>query len=317
MSIVLLDASSLGVDLDLSLFSSMKDCHIWPNTMKEDLVTRIRNSRILVSNRVLLTKEALCQAEKLELIALTSTGFNNVDIDYCRQREISVANVSSYSTESVTQHCFSMLLYLLEQTRYYDDYVRQGLYNTGGIFADVSRPWFEINGKVWGIIGMGSIGRRVAQVAAAFGAKPVYYSTSGAMREENFPERSLANLLSESDIVSVHAPLNDKTQNLMGELQFRSMKKRAFFLNLGRGGIVDEKALYHALREGWIAGAALDVLANEPPSDTNPLLKQLGKNLLITPHNAWGSIESRQTLIKEVHQNVMAHLRGEKRNLIV
>ncbi|MDA3957792.1 D-2-hydroxyacid dehydrogenase [Oceanispirochaeta sp.] len=317
MSIILLDAVTLGMDMDLSLFRDLDDCHIWLTTEDDELVSRIRDSRVIVTNRVHLTKEVLKEADKLELIALTATGFNNVDIEYCRQRGISVANVSSYSTESVTQHCFSMLFYLLEQTRYYDDYVREGRYREDKQFVDVSRPWFELHGKTWGIIGMGAIGRRVAEVAAAFGAHPLYYSTSGHKRPESFPRCSLQELLNKSDIVSVHAPLNEKTQNLMGESEFRNMKKGAFFLNLGRGAIIDEAALALALSSDWIAGAGLDVLTQEPPLDNNPLLKLLGKKLLITPHHAWGSIESRKRLIHEVYENVQAHLRGEKRNLIV
>jgi len=317
LMITILDAASLGQDLDLSGFSTLGKCRIWPYTSDDELARRIKDTRIIVTNRVLLTEKVLKEAKKLELIALTATGFNNVDIEYCRTKGIHVANVRAYSTESVAQHCFSMLFYLLEKTRYYDDYVREKKYLRDQRFADVSRPWFEISGKTWGIIGLGAIGRRVADIAAAFGARPVYYSTSGIKRDEKYPEYTLPELLECSDIVSVHAPLNENTRNLMGEAEFRKMKKDSIFLNLGRGAIIDETALYHALNENRLGSAGLDVMIDEPPCEDNPLLGLIGEKLLITPHNAWGSTEARTRLIREVADNIRAHLKGEPRNLVV
>lgn len=315
--ITILDADSLGSDMDLSLFNRLGECTIWPYTSDDALEDRIKDMRVIVTNRVVLTEPVLKKAEKLELIALTATGYNNVDIDACRRLGIHVANVRAYSTESVAQHCFAMLLYLLEKTRYYDDYVRNKGYRTDRRFADVSRPWSEISGKTWGIIGLGAIGRRVAQIAEAFGARPVYYSTSGIKRSEPWPEYSLNRLLEESDIISVHAPLNEKTQGLIGLDEFRRMKKDSIFLNLGRGAVIEEPALYTALQEGSPGYAGLDVMTSEPPADDNPLLTLIGDRLLITPHNAWGSIESRSRLIREVYSNIEGHLKNEQRNLIV
>jgi len=315
--ITILDAASLGSDMDLSRFSHFGECHIWSHTSEDELISRIKKSRIIVTNRVQFPESVLREAAKLELIALTATGYNNVDIEVSRKLGIHVANVRAYSTESVAQHCFSMLFYLLEKTRYYDDYVRDKVYSRDKRFADVSRPWFELSGKTWGIIGLGAIGRRVADIACAFGAHPIYYSTSGIKREEKYPEYSLNRLLERSDVVSVHAPLNERTRGLMGPPEFERMKRNSIFLNLGRGAIIDEKSLYSALKDNRIEAAGLDVLTDEPPSDNNPLLSLIGEKLLITPHNAWGSVESRSRLIDEVYKNIEAHLRGENRNLIV
>ncbi|MDC7234830.1 MAG: D-2-hydroxyacid dehydrogenase [Spirochaetales bacterium] len=317
MNIVILDAASLGSDMDLSVFSELGSCRIWQNTEPHELEQRIRDCHIIITNRVILGEKELSFAPSLRMIALTATGFNTIDLERCRQRDIAVANVTSYSTGSVAQHTFAMLLYLLEQTRYYDDYVRQGKFREDRRFADVSRPWYEISGKRWGIIGLGTIGRKVATLAEAFGAEVVYFSTSGVDRVEAFRSVSLDELCRSSDIISIHAPLNQQTCGLLGETEFNMMKKSSLLINAGRGAIVNEKALSEALSAGSIRGAALDVLCDEPPSEDNPLLPLIGEKLLITPHNAWGSIESRSRLINEVFENIKAFQKDEKRNRIL
>lgn len=211
-----------------------------------------------------------------------------------------------------------MLFYLLEHLRYYDKYVKSGEYSKSDIFTHLGKPFWEIHGKKWGIIGLGTIGRRIAEVAESFGAKVSYYSTSGIDRKEKYPRKSLEQLLSESDIVSIHAPLNEKTKGLIGYDQLKLMKKNAILLNLGRGGIVVEEDLAKALDENLIGGAGLDVLEKEPIDENNPLLKIKNKEkLLITPHIAWTSIEARQRLVNEIVENIKAFLEGIDRNRVV
>ncbi len=318
MNIHLLDAGSLGDDMDLSIFSELGNCSIWKNTSERELEERTRNADVIVSNRILLGEEELRRMENLKLICLTATGFNTVDTAYCRTRGIGVSNVAGYSTESVAQHTFAMLLYLMEHSRYYDDYIREGRFRKDSHFADVSNPWNEISGKSWGIIGLGAIGKRVASIAEAFGARVSYFSTSGIERKEPWPRVSLEELLRDSDIISIHAPLNRNTENLLSHGQFHLMKKNAILLNLGRGAIIDEDALVTALEEGMIQSAGLDVLKDEPPGEDSrlPALVKQDK-LFITPHNAWGSRESRIRLIREVAENIKAFLEGRLRNRIV
>jgi lactate dehydrogenase-like 2-hydroxyacid dehydrogenase len=317
MNISILDSASLGADMDLSIFKKLGECSIWSQTSLSQIEERIKNCDVIVTNRVILGAEELSLAPSLKLIALTATGVNTVDLDECSSRGIGVANVNSYSTDSVAQHTFSMLLYLLEQTRYYDDYIRDEGYRKDQRFANVSRPWTEISGKTWGIIGLGGIGRKVAAIASAFGAEAVYYSTSGIERNEEYRRLSLEEICSQSDILSIHAPLNENTRMLLGSNEFSLMKNSAYLVNAGRGAIIDETALADTIKNGKLKGAALDVLTDEPPLKDNPLLSLIGEKLLITPHNAWGSIESRSRLINEVYENVKAFKAGINRNRIV
>ncbi len=318
MNIVLLDAGTLGSDLDLNIFSEAGKCTIWEHTKPDQVEQRTREANIIITNRVLLGEKELSRMPDLKLICLTATGFNTIDTDYCRKHGIGVANVAGYSTESVAQHTFAMLFYLAEHSRYYDDYIRQGRYRDDNHFADVSKPWHEICGKTWGILGLGAIGRRVARIAEAFGARVVYSSISGVQREEPWPELPLEDLLKESDIVSIHAPLTERTENLLSHKEFELMKREAILLNLGRGAIINEEALVRALEQEKILCAGLDVLKDEPPREDSPLpaLVDRGK-LYITPHNAWGSVESRNRLIREVLENIRAFQNGTERNRIV
>lgn len=316
MKISILDSASLGSDISLDCFNSLGSCRIWPHTSPDELADRISDCDIIITNRVILGPEQLTLAPRLRMIALTATGYNTVDLKACDERGIAVANVRSYSTNSVAQHTFAMLLYLMENTPYYNSYVRSRKYESDRRFADVSSPWNEIAGKTWGIIGMGAIGRKVAEIARAFGAEPVYYSTSGVDRKEEYTRLSLDELCRRSDIISIHAPLNENTELLLGRAQFALMKKSVWLLNLGRGAIINEPDLADALKNDEIRGAALDVMTEEPPAEDNPLLPLIGERLLITPHNAWGSIESRRRLVDEVYKNIDAFLKGENRNRV-
>ncbi len=317
MRIVILDAKTLGDDIDLSVFEQFGDVEVYPTTAPSELFERIQFADIIITNKVVIDKEAINTARNLKLICVAATGYNNVDVLYAREKGIAVTNVAGYSTESVVQTTFGMLFYLLMHLRYYDDYVKSSNYSHSDIFTHIGRPFWEINGKRWGIIGLGTIGRRVAQVAESFGCDVIYYSTSGVEREEKYPRYPLDELLKTSDIVSIHAPLNEKTKNLITIKELGLMKKDAILLNLGRGGIVNEKDLAIALDSNMIGGAGLDVLEKEPINPDNPLLKIKNKEkLLITPHIAWTSIEARKRLVSEIVENIRAFLNGVERNRI-
>lgn len=317
MKICLLDANTLGEDIDLSVFAKFGEFTSYQTTQPDEVVDRIRDQNIIITNKVVLNKENLSKAEDLKLVCITATGVNNIDLDYAKANGIAVTNVSGYSTQSVIQHTFAMLFYLYEHLREHDDYVRSGDYARSDLFTYLERPYSEIAGKTWGIIGLGTIGKAVAKIAEAFGCKLVYYSTSGKNKDEDFQRVELDELLRVSDIVSIHAPLNQDTYNLINADRLDLMKKSALLLNLGRGGIVNEGDLAKALDNNIIAGAALDVLEKEPIEADNPLLKVSDKNkLLITPHIAWASVEARNRLVQEVALNIEAYIDGQARNRV-
>lgn len=317
MKIVILDAKTLGDDIDLEIFSQFGDLEIYPTTSPAELYERIEDADIIITNKVVIDRDAINAAKNLKLICEAATGYNNIDVLYAKEKGIAVTNVAGYSTESVVQTTFGMLFYLLMHFRYYDDYVKSGEYAKSDIFTHLGRPFWEIYGKRWGIIGLGTIGRRVAEVAESFGCDVIYYSTSGVERQEKYPRYPLDELLRTSDIVSIHAPLNEKTKNLITINELKLMKENAILLNLGRGGIVNEKDLAIALDSDMIGGAGLDVLEKEPIDPENPLLKVKNKEkLLITPHIAWTSIEARKRLVNEIVENIRAFLNGEIRNRV-
>ncbi len=303
MKIVLLDALTFG-ETDLSGFNNLGDVAIFQTTSPSQVQERITNADIIVTNKVVISDEHMASTPSLKLICVAATGMNNVDLDSAKKRNIAVKNVAGYSTDSVIQHTFSILFYLMGHSRYYDDYVKDGSYSRSPIFTDVSHPFFEIKGKKWGIIGLGSIGRGVANIASAFGADLCYYSTSGVNRTEDYQRTTLEELLKNCDIISIHAPLNEQTNNLLDYEQLLTTKDGAIVLNLGRGGIVNEDAIVKIIDEKNIY-FGLDVLMKEPMVENHPLLSVKNKdNLYITPHIAWTSVEARDTLIASVIQNI-------------
>lgn len=317
MKIVFLERNSLGHDVDLSYFSQLGQVVFYETSTPEEAAERSRDAEIVVSNKVPMSEKTLGEAKKLKMICLTATGTNNVDFPYVNSRNIPVANVKSYSTDSVVQHTFAMLFYLLEKLPYYDSYVKSGDYARSNLFSHFDYQYHELAGMRFGIIGLGEIGRKVGQIAKLFGCQVCYYSTSGRNKNSEFTQLSLDELLQTSDVVSVHAPLNENTKDLMGEAQFRMMKPDSIFLNLGRGPIVVEEALYKALSENWIGGAGIDVLRTEPIKPDNPLLKiQDSNRLIITPHIGWATLEARSRCAREVYENIKSFLRGEERNIV-
>jgi len=267
---------------------------------------------------VKIDKEAMRQATKLKLICIAATGTDHVDLAYARKKGIVVTNVAGYSTQSVVNVTFAMFFYLLTHLRYYDNYVKTGEYAKSDIFTNLDKPFWELQGKRWGIIGLGNIGTAVARVARCFGCEVVYYSTSGKHVDKEFKRVSLEELLKFADVVSIHAPLNTNTRDLITYYELKLMKKTAILLNLGRGGIVNERDLARALNEDLIAAAGLDVLEREPIEKNSPLLNIKNKEkILITPHIAWASLESRKRLINQIILNIQAFLEGKERNKII
>lgn len=318
MRLDLLDSATLGDDLDLSLFESHGEFHIHQVSTQEELPTKLKNTQVVITNKLVFTREIMEQLPELKLICLTATGFNNIDTQAAKDLGIGVANVAGYSTESVAQHTLSLLLSLVEQIPWYDQFVKTGQYQEAPVFTNISRPWKELKGKKWGIIGLGNIGRRVAQLAEAFGCEVQWYSTSGVERDEPWPRVDLETLLSSSHVVSIHAPLNSSTENLLDYPEFCKMSQESFLLNLGRGPIINEAGLAKALDEGQLAGAGLDVFTKEPIDPANPLLHcSAPDRLILTPHNAWGSLEARNLLMNEISLNIEAFTKGEQRNRIV
>lgn len=310
MKIVLLDVKTIGEDIDLSGYDALGEVVKYDFTSSEEMPKRVEDADIIVLNKGLVNEATIGQAKKLKLVCVTATGTNNLDKEYLAKRGIEWRNVAGYSTESVAQHTFALLFYLVEKLNYYDSYVKEGRYVNDRIFTHFAEHFYQISGKTWGIIGLGAIGRRVADLAKAFGAKVIYYSTSGKNDQKEYERVDLPTLLSSSDIISVHAPLTPETDHLMNQEAFAQMKPNAIFLNLGRGAIVDEQALADALKENRIAAAGLDVLAVEPMEPENPLLSiKDSKKLVITPHIAWASVEARTNLMNIVLGQIQDYIK--------
>lgn len=311
VKMVFLDAGTVGSVNNLAEISSLGDYVSYELTDPTLRVERIKGHNVVITNKVDIDRDIMEACLELELICVTATGINNIDLDCASEKGITVKNVAGYSTESVVQCTFSMLFYLLHSSRYYDDFVQSGQYSASHVFTHIAREFWELNDKNFGIIGMGTIGRRVADVASAFGAKVFYYSTSGNnLNVKGYQHLPLEELLCRADVVSVHCPLNDRTRNLLTEEKLRLMKPSAYLLNMGRGGVVEESALARAIDESWIAGAGLDVLTSEPIAHNSPLLKVRRKErLFITPHIAWASKEARHRLITRTAENIKSHFK--------
>lgn len=314
--IVILDGKTLG-DISIEKLNEIGEVQYYEATDESQVVERIKDANIILTNKVVLNRNNMKDAKNLEFIAETATGFNNIDIDYAKEHKIGVANVAGYSTNAVVQHTFASALGLLDQVVYYDRYVKEGEYSKSGSFTCLNKPYYEIENKVWGIIGLGAIGNRVGNIAEAFGAEVIYYSTSGKNSSTQFKKVSFEELLEKSDIISIHAPLNENTKGLINYEALIKMKSSAILVNMGRGPIVVEKDLARAIEEEQIRGAALDVYETEPVGEDNILLSIKNKDkLLLSPHIAWASIEARERLFNEVVENIKAFYNGKDRNRV-
>ena len=317
MKISILERDSLGIDVDMSEIDKLGEVTVYPATAVENAVEHIGDADIIIANKLPLNAETLKGAVNLKFVAQTATGTNNVDFAYTNSKGIKVANVPSYSTDSVAQHTFALLLYLVEKMRFFDDYVKNGTYSNSNCFSCLDMIYPEIAGKTWGIIGMGAIGQKVAQIATVFGCKVICYSASGRTYDMPYEQVDFDTLLAKSDILSVHAPLNEYTKGLMNYNAFCKMKTSAYFINVGRGPIVVEEDLARALEEDQIRAAGLDVLCVEPMPIDNPLLKfKDSSKIIITPHVAWATSEARQRCVDVVTENIKAFLRGEEKNVV-
>lgn len=317
MNIVLLETQSLGDDVDLSCFERLGSVTKYSLTSKEEVKGRVEDADIIVANKAPMCEDTLKDAKNLKLIALTATGTNNIDFDYMKLRGIKVANVKGYSTMSVVQHTFALLFYVYEKMRYYDEYVKSGGYCKSPVFSVFDKKFNELAGKKFTVVGLGDIGSKVIEVAKAFGCDVRYYSTTGNNNNSLYKRVSFDEMIKESDIISIHAPLNETTRNMFGIEQFRNMKKEAIILNLGRGGIINEKDLAIALQEEMIAGAGIDVVEVEPIREDNSLLEiKDSTKLVITPHIGWATLEARTRVIEEVYLNIESFSMGENRNIV-
>lgn len=306
MKIVFLDAETLGNDVSLEPISSLGEYVSYPSTRPEEVIPRCKGFDVVISNKVYLGKEAIdALLPELKLICVAATGTNNIDMAYAAEKGIPVRNAVNYSTESVAQVTFTFILSMVGKAAFFDNYVKSGAYSVSGCFTNATVPFFELYGKKLGIIGLGNIGSRVAAIGKTFGMEVSYFSTSGTSHSKEYPSVPLDKLLAESDIVSIHCPLNERTKGLVGYKELSQMKKSAYIVNMGRGGIIVESDLVRALDEGLIAGAAADVFTKEPMPADHPFLHlKHPERIMLTPHIGWASREARECLIRKIAENI-------------
>lgn len=303
MKIVILDRKTLGFDVSVDIFSKFGEVVSYDVTKENETKERIKDADIILTNKVYVGENEL-KDSCVKLICITATGMNNVDLAYAKDSNIEVKNVAGYSTSSVVQLAFSMIFYFVQKLSYYKKYVDEQNWQKSDTFTHIDEPFFELDKKRVGIIGLGEIGRDFAKKASAFDCEVVYFSTSGQNSNKEYKSVSLEELLKTSDIISIHAPLNEKTLNLLNYDQLNLIKDGSILLNLGRGGIINESDLAKILDEKEIY-CGLDVISKEPIEENNPLLAVKNKQrLILTPHIAWASIEARKRLIEKVAKNI-------------
>lgn len=312
MKIVILDRATLGFDVDMSIFDSLGEVIAYDITLANETISRVKDASIIITNKVLVTKEIINEASNLKLICISATGTNNVDLEYAKQKNISVKNVAGYSSSSVVQLAFSMIFHFIQKLSYYKKYVDEQNWQKSQIFTHIDKPFFELDGKKVGIIGLGDIGSNLARKVKAFDCEVVYYSTSGKNSNNEYKRVELDELLSTCDIISIHCPLNENTKNLLNYENMKNIKDGAILLNLGRGGIINEEDLAKIIDEKDIY-CGIDVVCVEPILESNPLLKVKNKQrLLLTPHIGWASIEARTKLVSMVAKNIEEFISQEK-----
>lgn len=318
MNIVVADKDSVGSDMDYTLFDELGEVTYYDDKITEqNSKERLKDAEVLMINKSAITDKILDDAPNLKLICEFATGFDNANIPACDRRGVKVANVVNYSTASVAQHTFALLFYVMENLRHYDEFVKDGSYANQPHFCCLDIPFNELEGKTYGIVGMGNIGRRVAKIATAFGANVIFYSASGKSTCTEYERVEFDELLRRSDIISLHCPLSDRTRELFNKDAFDKMKETAILINVARGAVINEKDLADALLQNKIKAAGLDVLNPEPMAKDCPLLQvQDSGKLIITPHLAWASTEARKRCLEEVKKNVEAFARGESRNIV-
>lgn len=304
MKIVFLDTKTLGKDISLEKFNELGQITKYETTIQTNILSRVKDADIVITNKVLITKETM-EKSSIKLICITATGTNNVDLKYAKENAIVVKNVADYSSASVAQVTISLVLDFVQKLDYYKNYVNEGNWQKSDIFTHIDKPFFELENKKWGIIGLGSIGKKVALIANGFGCEVNYYSTSGKNKNTDYNQLDLETLLKTCDVISIHSPLNDATHDLLNKTNLNMLKENAILVNVGRGGIINEKDLSEIIDSDKSLYVGLDVVEVEPIKEDNPLLKISKKEkLTILPHIAWSSIEARNTLIKKVFDNI-------------
>ncbi len=304
MKIVFLDRSTLGEDISIEKFNALGEVISYDITTPSETLSRIKDADVVVTNKVVISKEMMQQSQ-LKLICVAATGMNNIDLEYAKQSNIEVKNVAGYSTNSVAQLTFSLVLKFMQHLDFYDNYVKEGNWQKSPIFTNIDKPFHELEGKSWGIIGLGSIGQKVASIATAFDCRVSYYSTSGLNTNSTYEQKSLEALLSSCDIISIHSPLNEKTLNLLNKNNMNLLKEKAIVINVGRGGIINEADLAFIVDSKEIY-FGMDVASKEPIAEDSPMLHIKNKErLVLTPHIAWASIEARERLVEGIYNNIV------------
>lgn len=314
MKITVLDALTVGEDIDLTPLQAFGEVTVYENTAPEALAARLKDTDIAVSNKIKYPEALLRQCGALRLICLAATGYDTVDLDCCRERGIGVCNVKGYSTESVAQLTVTVALALWSRLFAYTDWTRSGAYTKSGIANKLTPPVHELSGRTWGVIGLGQIGTRVAEVAKALGCRVIAYSRTA---KEGFERADLDTLLKEADIVSVHLPLNEQTRGLISAEKLARMKPSAVFVNMARGAVTEEEALARAIEQGRLGALGADVFSTEPFPEEHPFFRiRERENVCLTPHMAWGAAEARQRCIGEIAENIRVWLQGGSRNRV-
>ena len=318
MKIVMLERLSVGEDVDVSYLSELGDFTAYDNTVTaEEIIERIGDADAVIANKSRLNEQTLRNAPNVKIIAELATGYDNVDIAYCKSRGIKVVNVRDYSTAMVAQHTFALALAVSQKLVHYDNYVKSGQYAGQKRFSNFDIPFTELDGKIWGVVGFGNIGSRVARIAESFGCRVIIHSITGTKHDCGYEQVDKETLLRESDYISLHCPLSDLSRYFIDAEALKQMKSTAILVNVARGPVVDSAALADALEQRIIAGAGLDVLEKEPIAADDPLgrIKDSTK-LIITPHLAWASVEARTRCVSEVYKNLQAFMNGEDRNVV-
>ena len=315
MNITVLDAATLGEDVTFEKWEALGNLTVYKYTYASEVVPRLKDSDIAIINKVKMTDEVIKSLPKLKLICVTATGYDNISLSACKERGVALCNVKGYSTHSVAQVTMALVLSLMTHLDEYCDSVKNGEYQNSGIENRLTPVFHELYGKTFGIVGLGNIGRQVARIAEAFGCNVLCFKRTP---DPNYCCVDLETLLKNSDIVTLHLPLNDQTEKIIGEKELSLMKPNAILVNVSRGAVTDEKAVAEALKNHTIGGFATDVYSVEPMENISPLneIKDF-ENVLLTPHMAWGAYESRIRCINEIAENIAAYIQNERRNRIV
>ena len=314
MNIVFLDTGTVGADIDASIYSKLGTLTTYDATPQSEAADRVKDANVIITNKVKLYADVLSAAKDLQLVCITATGYDNVDLDYAKKNGIAVCNVKDYSTDSVAQITVATVLSLINHLGFYDGYCKSGKYTESGVHNRLEPVFHELAGKTWGIYGYGNIGKKVAKVAEAFGCKIL---ATKRTPEEGVECVTLSELFERSDIITVHTPLNDETRHSINADILAKAKKSLVLVNAARGAVTDEKAVADAVKNGVIGAFGTDVYSVEPMQYDNPIWELRNcENVLLTPHMAWGAYEARVRLVDEVYANIETFYGGKIRNRV-